>query len=212
MCNMMREQLREPHSWAESKAVPCGSSHRRARAFLPPRPARVVGARETGFTLVELSLVTLLIVVLAAVTVPAFAGFWRASQARTCAWHVATLARRARDYSICRGLRTSLDYDSEGRRFRLTAESDPANAPGQFDELRLAGAQTVTLPDDVEVADFVVEGQAADQGLPLVFFPDGQALQAEIVIEAQPDRFFSIEISPLTGQAKVVEGDVRAQQ
>jgi Tfp pilus assembly protein FimT len=161
---------------------------------------------------VEVTLVALLIVVLAAVTVPAFAAFWRATQVRTCAWQVATLARRARDYSICRGVRTSLEYDSEAREFRLAAESDPANAPGTFEQLKLAGAQPVKVPAEVEVADFSVEGKAADQQWPVIFFPDGQALRARIVLEVQANRFFSVEISALTGQAKVTEGDVRAKE
>jgi prepilin-type N-terminal cleavage/methylation domain-containing protein len=187
-------------------------THSGAARLLPPHSARVVSSQQTGFTLVELSVVVLLIVVLAALTAPAFAGFWRASRVRTCAWQIATLARRARDYSICRGMRTSLEYDSEQREFRLTAESDPTNAPGEFEQLMLAGAQPVKVPDEVEVADFTVEGKAADQGWPVMFFPDGQALEARIVLDAQPDTFFSVEISPLIGQAKVVEGDVRAKE
>jgi len=64
----------------------------------------------------------------------------------------------------------------------------------------------------VEVADFTVEGKGADQGWPVMFFPDGQALRALIVLQAQPETFFSVEISPLIGQAKVVEGDARARE
>ena len=167
---------------------------------------------QRGFTLIELSLVAVLIVVLAAVAAPAFAGFWRASQVKSCAWQVAALARTARDYSICRGTRSSLEYDSEARQFRLTAESDPANAPDQFSEVRLARAQPVKVPDAVETVDVSVEGRTGDQEWPLMFFPDGQALEARIVLEAQPNAALSVQINALTGQAKVIEGDVREQK
>ncbi len=167
---------------------------------------------ERGFTLVELSVVVLLIAVLAAVAAPSFAGFWRASQARNCAWQVATLARRARDYSICHEVRVALayDYDEAQREFRLTTESDPTGAPGVFEPLRLAGAQPVSVPETVESVALSVEGREAGPEWPVVFFPDGQSLAAEIVLEG-PQGALSVTVAPLTGRAMVVEGDAREQ-
>jgi len=161
-----------------------------------------------GFTLVELSLVAVLIVVLAAVAAPAFAGFWRATQVRACAWQIATLARAARDYSICHGAQASLEYDSEKREFRLAAESDPVNAPGEFADLRLASAQPVKVPDAVQDVEIWVEGQAWDQDRPPVFFADGQALHAQVVLQTESGNALSVEVRALTGRARVVEGDV----
>jgi len=166
---------------------------------------------DRGFTLVELSVVALLIVMLAAVAVPAFAGFWQASQARNCAWQVAALARRARDYAIGHAVRVALEYDDAERRFRLTAESDPTGAPGEFEDLKLAGAQPVEIPDAVERVVRSVEDREADAGWPVVFFPDGQALAAQIVLEG-PRTAWSVRIVPLTGQVKVAEGDADAQE
>jgi prepilin-type N-terminal cleavage/methylation domain-containing protein len=165
---------------------------------------------ERGFTLVELSVVVLLIVTLAAVAAPSFAGFWQASQARNCAWQVAALARRARDYAICHSVRTAVEYHETEREFRLTSESDPAGAPGQFEQLRLAGAQLVTVPDAVERISLSVEGREAGPDWPVVFFPDGQALAAEIGLEG-PQGALSVEIAPLTGRTRVVEGDAHGQ-
>jgi prepilin-type N-terminal cleavage/methylation domain-containing protein len=166
---------------------------------------------ERGFTLVELSVVVLLIVVLAAVAAPSFAGFWQASQARNCAWQVAALARKARDYAICHSVRAAVEYDETERAFRLTAESDPVGAPGQFERLRLAGAQAVTVPDAVERVSLSVEGREAGPDWPIVFFPDGQALAAEIGLEG-PQGALSVEVAPLTGRARVMEGDAHEQR
>jgi len=169
-------------------------------------------SRQGGFTLVELTLVVVLMVALAAVAAPAFAGFWRASQAKSCAWRIAALARAAREQAICRGARTSLQYDAEAREFRLAVEPDPVNAPGEFEGLELASARPAGIPDPVEAVDCSVEGQAADQARPVIFFPDGQALEAEIVLQASNGPAFSIKISALTGQARVIEGDVRKEE
>jgi len=165
---------------------------------------------ERGFTLVELSVVVLLIVVLAAVAAPSFAGFWRASQARNCAWQVAALARRARDYAICHGVRAAVEYDEARGQFRLTAESDAPDAGGNFEQLRLAGAQPVGIPEAIERVSVSVEGRETGPDWPVVFFPDGQALAAQIVLEG-PQGALSVTVAPLTGRAKVVEGDAREQ-
>lgn len=162
-----------------------------------------------GFTLVELSLVCVLIVVLAVMAAPAFTGFWRANQVRSCAWQIATLARRARDYAICHAVRTACQYDPVQREFRIAAESNPSDAPGQFEPLSLASARPVRVPDVVDNVDLLVEGEEAQEDWPIIFFPDGQALRGEVLLEAEPDKGLSVEIVPLTGRAKVVEGNVR---
>ena len=164
-----------------------------------------------GFTLVELCVVALLIALLAAVAVPSFAGFWRASQARNCTWQVAALAHRARDYAIAHAVRAAVEYREPERAFRLTAESDSPDATGVFQPLALAGAQRVAIPDDVQEVAVSVEGRPASADWPIVFFPDGQALAAEIVLRGS-QAIWSVEIVSLTGQARVVEGDVQEQQ
>jgi prepilin-type N-terminal cleavage/methylation domain-containing protein len=163
---------------------------------------------QRGFTLVELSVVVLLIAVLSAVAVPSFAGFWRASQQRNCAWQLAALAHRARDYAISRAVRVAIKYDETQRAFLLTAETDAANAPGEFQPLQLAGAQPVGVPDAVEQVTWSVEGHEASTDWPLVFFPDGQALEARIVLEG-PQGAWTVDVVPLTGQVKVVLGEAQ---
>jgi prepilin-type N-terminal cleavage/methylation domain-containing protein len=163
-----------------------------------------------GFTLVELCVVALLIAALAAVAAPSFAGFWRASQARNCAWQLAALAHRARDYAISHAVRVAVEYRETERNFRLTAESDPTGAPGVFQPLALAGAQPVGIPDAVERVALSVEGHEASPDWPAVFFPDGQALAAQIVLEGSQGAW-TVDVVPLTGQARVVEGDAQAQ-
>lgn len=152
-----------------------------------------------------------LIATLAAVAAPSFAGFWRASQVRNCAWQVAALAGRARDYAICHSVRVALEYREAEQQFRLTAENDPINAADTWEPLRLAGAQPVAVPDGVEQVALSVEGRDAGADWPVVFFPDGQALAADIVL-LQSRGALTVTVAPLTGRAKVVEGDAREEQ
>jgi len=165
-----------------------------------------------GFTLVELAVVTLLVALLAVAVAPSFASFWRASQVRNCAWQMAALARRARDYAVCHAVCVAVEYDDQERVFRLAAEGDPEDAPGEFESLALAGAPALQVPDAVAQVDVSVEGGAADEDWPILFFPDGQALQAEIVLEAAAGNAFSVEIAPLTGRARVLATDVRESE
>jgi len=164
-----------------------------------------------GFTLIELCVVMVLIAALAAVAVPSFAGFWRASQERNCAWQVAALAHRARDYAIAHAVRAAVEYSDQEREFRLTVQSDDADASGEFQPLALAGAQPVRVPDAVENVALSVEGHEASSDWPLVFFPDGQALAAQIVLGGS-EGAWTVSVVPLTGQAKVSEGDARESE
>jgi len=181
-----------------------GLTHGRSRCAIR------AGTGRRGFTLVELCVVVLLIVTLTAVAAPSFAGFWQASQARNCAWQVAALAHRARDYAISRAVRVALQYDETQGRFLLTAEVENASDPADFQQLQLAGAQPVTIPDAVTNVAVTVENGQAGPDLPIVFFPDGQALAAHILLTGSQGAW-SVNVVPLTGQAKVVEGDAESQ-
>jgi hypothetical protein len=60
----------------------------------------------------------------------------------------------------------------------------------------------------VQDVEIWVEGQAWDQDRPPVFFADGQALHAQVVLQTESGSALSVEVRPLTGRARVVEADV----
>jgi prepilin-type N-terminal cleavage/methylation domain-containing protein len=158
---------------------------------------------ERGFTLIELCVVALLIAAIAAVAAPSFTSYWRASQTRNCAWKVAALASAARDYAITHASRAAVIYQDE--QFQLAAPSDPADPSSEFAPLSLAVARPVSVPDTVDRIEVTVEGHTGDTDWPLVFFPDGQALAAQLVLEGGSS--WTIEVTPLTGHVKVTAGE-----
>jgi len=183
------------------------------------RPNVSRSGRERGVTLVELCLVLALLVVIAAIAIPAMGGaFARASLRGGCdtlraAWSKARMA------AIQKGQTFVFHCEPRGSRFQLipldqiglpenqdqqAANPDAERAPE--DILRLARTQ---LPDGVifAKADIVNSTQLAATGSPdggawsspILFRPDGTTSDASIVLQNEPGNTIRVTLRGLTG-------------
>jgi prepilin-type N-terminal cleavage/methylation domain-containing protein len=102
---------------------------------------RPQSARATGFTLLELILVMLILSTVLAMAAPSLRGFFGSRQAQDTAAQMLALTQFARSQAISEGVVYRLNFDPKDRVDWLTAWKS-----GAFEELETEFGQVFTLP------------------------------------------------------------------
>jgi prepilin-type N-terminal cleavage/methylation domain-containing protein len=212
----------------------------RSEALLRPRTAHRAprtGAKRPGFTLIELSVVLLALVIVAAAVVPALHGAGRQEDLAGVAARVAASARFARDEAIERQTAITLTVQPELPAVRLavdgTAEAPLDASFGAPVSRSVAGPQTMggqsplsSLPSAfafvrlplriharLEAVPETLNGSApvtpASGGeLPsLRFPPDGRTVGGVVVLTDDRGRTLRVAVTPDTGRVRVESGN-----
>ncbi len=105
--------------------------------------------RRSGFTLIELVLVLMVLCIILAIAVPQLRGFMSGSAARDAATQVVALAQYARAKSAAESVVYRLTFDVQSGEYWLSA--DAADGTGQFTELGNDFGQHFKLPEGMTV-------------------------------------------------------------
>jgi len=171
-----------------------------------------------GLTLVELTVVILLVAVLSAMIVPTMAGRAGRQGLAASARQLLTTARYARDCAVTRQCTCRLVVDEAARRYVMAFGEEGAAAPAELPPGAAFALRPAALPEGVRFGrlriDSAAHGQgqgveAAAQPAPnqVLFRPEGRADAA--IIELTDGRWtLSLVILPETGRAELVEGTV----
>jgi len=140
-------------------------------------------SRRSGFTLIELILVMVVIFTLATIVAPRFSDSFPSLQVRTSTERLFAWARKARTDAALTGCRQRLLMDSSKKKFWIEIEARPLKEPGKF--TKLSGAwEEVQLPD--EVLFELIEGAETDPSNSalryLEFRPDGTSTEGTIML------------------------------
>ena len=137
----------------------------------------------SGFTLIELILVMIVIFTLATIIAPRFTDSFPSLQVRTSTERLFAWARKARADAAITGSRQRLVMDSAKKTFWVEYEARPIKEPGKFTKLSGAWGEGA-LPD--EVAFETIDGPETDPGNSsiryLEFRPDGTSADATIIL------------------------------
>ena len=121
-------------------------------------------ARTSGFTLVELGVIVLVIALLSALVVPRMSVAKRSINAKLSLDAVQRLASRARETSISSGRPVSMSFNETDRQFELKQQSDTG------DENVVGSA---ALPDDFTANRFAAgESDMSSTDWKVTFYPD----------------------------------------
>jgi prepilin-type N-terminal cleavage/methylation domain-containing protein len=207
--------------WKRSVRVGAGRQNLRARL-----------AR--GFTLIEMIVLIIIIAVITAVAVPAYSRFYAHIKFDGSVQQVMSLLAFARDSAVQASRDSTLQFDPGSETFAVavdtpdpspdqpTALQDAANIESQ----QLVPPRTATLGQDVGVVDFQVFQKGSSQGNPnpqsgmnsqgagnntIHFHQDGSSDAANFTIAGQEGFRVDVEVSPLTGRARIKdEGEMNS--
>ncbi|MBN1902082.1 GspH/FimT family pseudopilin [Candidatus Sumerlaeota bacterium] len=178
--------------------------------------------RQRGFTLLELSIVIVILGVMMAFTIPNMRSMNDKNKLISSTRELVGLIRYARAEAITREYETEIRIDVEKGRFRLDLnEFKNEEVFGSGDRLerrRYQIEQIRNLPRDVKFTKVYAEldPQGVERITRLVFFPDGTATWAEINLQSKPKhkdskvRNLRIEVSHSTGLPNVYDPGTQA--
>ena len=122
--------------------------------------------RNSGFTLLELILVMVILSTVLAMAAPSLRGFFGSRKTHDTATQILALTQFARSQAISEGIIYRLNFDTRDRTYWLTAQKS-----GTFEMLGTEFGQIFTLPSDIVLELEGVEQE--DDDTFLIFTPQG---------------------------------------
>lgn len=183
----------------------------RGHASPEASPGVLAPSRHRGVALVELVLVMVIALILAALVVPRFSDFFPALQVRSAASRLLAWTSKARAEAALTGARHRLVVDREGRRFWIAFEPKPLTEPGTFAPLGGSWGEE-TLPGDVvfeKLDGLQPDPDSAGRTL-LEFEPGGAPVKAATltVANGQGDRR-TVRIEAGTGTVSIADPEAQ---
>ncbi|MFC1494450.1 GspH/FimT family pseudopilin [Thermodesulfobacteriota bacterium] len=136
---------------------------------MPDKYKKINLLNSTGFTLLELILVMVIISTLLAIASPSLQGFFTSRRTNDAASNILSLMKLARTQAITEGRIYRLNLDTDKRSYWLTAVEE-----GIFNELKTEFGRTFILPVDTSVE---LEKETKDDLTEkyIEFYPEGWA-------------------------------------
>ena len=179
-------------------------AHRRARS------TACHGAKSfsPGFTLLELAVVIFIMGLMLSLAMPYLGGFRQAalkSQARRMAGRATYLYDEATGHKLV--LRLIFDLDNNGY---AVAQLDPYAVKPVFAPDTSMSGHPVMMPAAMRIRDVTVEGiGTVNKGtIATTFYPEGYVDATVVHLEDASGDVMTLELSPLTGQVAIINGDV----
>jgi len=172
----------------------------------PPRgAAQPAPQAASGFTLIEISVVLLLLALVLSLVVPRFRDPSRA-ELHSHVRRLAATFRLLRSEAVLNGRIYRLNYDLERNVYWYSVEAVPGHT-GESMEPSGALARPVRLPRTVAFSDVVLLGAGKlDRGFAYTrFYPDGFVDPTIVHMDNGRDAF-TLEVWPLTGHVTIYEG------
>lgn len=153
-------------------------------------PSTSGGSASRGFTLLELTVVLLLMGLIAALAVPDFTGRWQEMQARRCVREMAAELRQARNHAMSGQVETLVRIDLANRRL-----------------VSSAGGRARALPAGVSI-DVIAAGSETigERVSGIRFYPDGSASGGRVSVSTERARL-SVDVNWLTGKVSILDDE-----
>ena len=151
--------------------------------------------RQAGFTLLELLVVTLILMVLVGVSVPQFRRTFRHLQLQVFASDVAKLLTYANPRAVATGEVLRIQFDVDGRRYWL-ARAQEASPGEKFERVSGKFGRVASVPGSISISSSARE---------VTFYPDGRADRFEMLISDDSRAGYRLVTDVRTGRVKLLE-------
>ncbi|MBI4566007.1 MAG: GspH/FimT family pseudopilin [Planctomycetes bacterium] len=165
---------------------------------------------EAGFTLTEVVVVMLALVVIAGVIAPRFSDFVPSLRTSKAAQELMAILNKARTEAALTGRRFRVSLrqgDSEALRpsYYLAYEPDPLNEPAWFRPMPGDWGRPVSLPEGVafESLDGAAEDPERSGEFYVEFAADGTATEATIVLANERGRRVTLKVEGTNGRVRL---------
>ncbi|MBN1832527.1 MAG: prepilin-type N-terminal cleavage/methylation domain-containing protein [Deltaproteobacteria bacterium] len=169
--------------------------------------------RISGFTLIELMIVLVLLSVATALVVPRLAGSLDRMNAESTARRIASALRFARSRAVTEKIPYLAVFDMDTNMLSVMAypapdETDPNEADP--DNAEIGGPQeprVYIFPDGIRLREGVpLDGETVTAGAFVMgFFPGGGTTGGKVILRDDKDRVFSVDLDRITGSVKIHE-------
>ena len=165
---------------------------------------------EDGFTLIELSMVLIIIGIISVFAVPRFKGLLWHGDVKAAARRLSATIRYTYNQTAMTRERHRLNYDLDARRYWITIREPD----GEFVEEDSTLAKNTLLPDRVKFKDIVTprEGEVIHGTAYTGFTPNGLVESTVIHLENEDEKVYTLIIQPLTGRVKVYDRYIKVMR
>jgi prepilin-type N-terminal cleavage/methylation domain-containing protein len=164
--------------------------------------------REQGFTLIELTVVIVIIGLTMALTMPRFRSSLLSDHLKASTRRVAILITNLSKEAVREHKDYLLYFDLSGNRYWT-------ENPGMTEEGRLlAKENAINLPEDVQILDIWKKGdeKRITGEIPIMITKKGYIQPATIHLGSDSDRVFTLYLKTFSGKAEILEGYVELEE
>lgn len=162
-----------------------------------------------GFTLLELVLVMMILVVTMGIVAPRLANWNRGQDLRNSADMFIALTRLARSQAIAEGTMFRIQFNAEAGKYQLRRQLKTRTADGnlEFAALNTTMGQMFTVPEGgkIQLTVTTVDGQPTDTTECINFYPNGRSQKATVIISDKSGRQITAECASAMEEFRVTQ-------
>ena len=164
-----------------------------------------------GFTLVEVTVVVVIVAVLAGMIVPRLVGSLASSQLREAARGLLIATRYARDFAVTHRCCCRVRLIPAERKSVVECQTDPQRRPNEYEPIQGGIFRFSALPEQVRFGRVRIEAaeQRAEEPDCITFRPTG-GCEAAVIELTDGRRGYSLLVFPNTGRTRLVQGAVES--
>ncbi|MBN1384585.1 MAG: GspH/FimT family protein [Elusimicrobia bacterium] len=154
-----------------------------------------INSKTSGFVLIELIIVGIIISILFAVSWPVLSRFYYSNILESASRDIVSTIVYARDMAVIKRLNYKLNINTIDNRYWLSVENDPSGSPGEYRGLDHSLGRKRILDEKIHIKELSSPS--------VVFQPDGTMEQFSLCLENNKGEKHVIKLS-MAGNIKVV--------